>query len=167
LAGALASVAACGGGSAAPQDNTRNLARTSDDAQTAIAGSAVAEAPAVRVTDASGAGVAGVAVSFSVTTGGGSIGSASAATDAGGNASAGSWTLGQTSGSNVVTASIAGPPQKSVTFTATGLPGPAARLLKMAGDGQIARKGQAVPVAPRVRVTDQFDNGFVKWVVLL
>jgi hypothetical protein len=110
------------------------------------------------VTDASGTGVSGLAVTFAVASGGGTLAGANATTDAGGNASVASWTLGQTAGNNSVTATIAGSPPKSVTFAATGIPGPPALLEKTAGDNQAARKGQAVPVAPAVRVSDQYRN---------
>ena len=97
------------------------LVVTAGDDQYATPGAPLATAPSVRVTDADGNGVSGVAVTFAVASGGGSISAASATTDAFGVAAAGIWTLGSTLGTNSLTAAaaLAVPP---VTFTATAVP---------------------------------------------
>lgn len=94
------------------------------DGQTATAGTAVALVPAVRVSDAAGAPLAGVTVSFAVTAGGGSVINASAASDATGLASAGGWTLGTATGTQTLQASATGfaPTTFSATALGTGAP---------------------------------------------
>lgn len=87
------------------------------DGQSANVGTTVATAPAVKVTSASGAAVAGVTVHFSVLAGGGTIASASGVTDSRGVASPGAWTLGPSTGQNVLEASITG--LNTLQFTAT------------------------------------------------
>ncbi|MEW5930387.1 MAG: Ig-like domain-containing protein [Gemmatimonadota bacterium] len=132
-----------------------SMAVNAGDAQTAVAGSAVATAPSVRVTDGSGNPVSGVSVTFAVATGGGSVTGATQTTDAGGIATVGSWTLGTTAGANTLTATAG---SLSATFSATGTAGAAANIAKTAGDGQSAAVGSAVPTAPSVTITDQYGN---------
>ncbi len=88
------------------------------DNQTALAGTAVAIAPAVRVTDQYLNPVAGVAVTF-IAQNGGSVTGAAQTTDATGTATVGSWIV--VAGTNYLLATtglgLAGDP---VTFTATG-----------------------------------------------
>jgi hypothetical protein len=91
--------------------------------QSALAGVAVAEAPAVRVVDAGGHPVGGVQVRFIVTRGGGTIEGGVKVTGADGVAAADAWTMGPT-GVNVVEAtadgeSLTGEP---ATFVATTTP---------------------------------------------
>jgi hypothetical protein len=91
------------------------------DGQAATAGTAVATAPAVLVTDAFGNPVADVSVTFTVTGGDGSISPASPATvqtNASGIAALTTWTLGITPGANTVQATSGS--LTPVTFTATG-----------------------------------------------
>jgi hypothetical protein len=92
------------------------------NAQTAQVSTAVATAPAVRVDDANGNPVSGVAVTFAVGSGGGSVTGGSATTSSNGIATAGSWVLGATAGANTLTATAAGTglTGNPVTFTATG-----------------------------------------------
>lgn len=89
------------------------------DGQTAEAGKAVAVAPAVRVVDQLGNGVAGVEVHFAVDMGGGTITGAEAETDADGVAGVGAWTLGAT-GTNTLIGTSAG--LGTAVFTATAAP---------------------------------------------
>ncbi|HVM44018.1 MAG TPA: Ig-like domain-containing protein, partial [Gemmatimonadales bacterium] len=95
-----------------------NVTKVAGDGQTATAGTAVAVAPTVKVTDASSNPVSGVAVTFAVATGGGIITGATPTTNASGLASVGSWTLGASAGANTLTATVSG--LTPVTFTATG-----------------------------------------------
>jgi adhesin/invasin len=88
--------------------------------QTGTAGGAVSVPPSVKVTDAHGNPVAGVAVTFAVATGGGSVTGAAQTTNASGVATVGSWMLGASAGTNTLTASAAGLSGSPVTFTATG-----------------------------------------------
>ena len=89
------------------------------DKQSATAGSAVAVAPSVKVTDADGLGVPGVSVAFAVTSGGGSIEISNGVTNVQGIATVGSWTLG--AGPNSLTASVPGLAGNPVVFLALGL----------------------------------------------
>lgn len=126
------------------------------DGLSAVAGTAIAAAPAVRVTDVHGNPVAGAAVTFAVTAGNGALGTTDALTDVSGIASAGSWTLGTTVGMNTATATVTG--LASATFTATGTAGAAATIAIVAGDAQTAAAGTAVAAAPSVRVRDANGN---------
>ncbi len=98
----------------------QNITLSAGDAQTAAAGTAVATAPAVLVTDANGNPISGVSVTFEVVSGGGSITGALPNTDASGTATLSSWTLGTVPGSNVLRAFLTG-------FGLGADPGPKAR----------------------------------------
>src|SRR5215208_35740 len=124
--------------------------------QSAGVGTAVPSAPAVKVVDASGAGMAGVIVIFKVTAGGGGVDGGTAKTDVNGVAAVTKWTLGATAGVNSLTAEAG--TLAPVTFTATGLPGAASVLVKTSTDPQNAIAGAAVTAAPSVTVTDANGN---------
>ena len=119
------------------------IALNAGDAQTATAGTAVAAAPSVLVTDAWNHPVAGVSVTFAATAGGGSLTGATALTNASGVATVGGWTLGATAGANTVTATSAGLSGSPVSFSATGVAGPAdpACSVLAAGDTTITADG--------------------------
>lgn len=91
--------------------------------QTAVLSSPVSTPPSIRVNDANGNGVSGVAVTFAVGTGGGSATGLSTTTNATGVAAVGSWTLGVTAGTNTLTATAAGTglTGNPVTFSATAI----------------------------------------------
>lgn len=78
--------------------------------------------PSVIVKDQRGSGMAGVAVTFTVSAGGGTVTGGSTTTNDAGVASVISWVLGATPGMNTLTASAAGLP--SVTFDAIGSKNP-------------------------------------------
>ena len=120
------------------------------DAQSGIAGTALAESLVVRVTDANGNGVAGRTVNW--TTSSGSPLPASGLTDASGLVAT-SWTLGPTASAQTLTATSPGL-TGSVTFGATALPGLPAAMVKIAGDSQVAPAGSVVPESLVVRVAD-------------
>ncbi|MBX6364481.1 MAG: Ig-like domain-containing protein [Gemmatimonadetes bacterium] len=86
------------------------------DGQSAASGNPVPVAPAVKVADAYGNPVPGVAVTFTVTAGGGSVEGGDARTDSSGVARVGRWLLGPAPGMNTLRASITG--GAAVTFTA-------------------------------------------------
>jgi hypothetical protein len=77
------------------------------NAQSALAGAAVPQPPAVRVLDGAGAPVVGAQVEFVIASGGGSVGGAVVATDVLGIAAVGTWSLGA-GGVNTLTASVPG-----------------------------------------------------------
>ena len=124
--------------------------------QTANAGSTV-ESPIVRVGREDGSAIKGAIVKFSVS-GGGSISVTTDTTDAAGLASAGVWRLGNTPGTSTVTATSTSVPGAKVTFTATGEVGPAASVVKTAGDGQFRGPGEMVSPPPSVTVRDAAGN---------
>lgn len=135
------------------------IALESGNGQTAQAGAAVAIDPAVIVRDAFSNPVPGVSVTFAVVGGGGSVNPAGVSvTGVDGIARVVSWTLGTVAGTNTLTATAGALGGSPVTFTATGVPGPAAQIAKVTGDGQSAQVGSAVQIAPSVRVTDAFGN---------
>jgi len=151
---ASAALSACSDSTSAPTPAA--LSAVTGTEVIGTVGAAVATAPSVKVTDASGAPVSGVAVQFAVTAGGGSLGASAATTDATGTASTGSWTLGTIAGPNEVTASISG--VTALRFTATGKPAAPDTIAVSAGDAQSAEVGVAVATVPAVVVKDRYGN---------
>jgi len=125
---------------------------------TAAAGTSTSVPPAVLVSDGAGNPVPNVPVSFAVASGGGSIAAGTGVTNASGIASLTSWTLGPVVGINTITVTSSAIPTASLTFTATGILGPAAILTIVAGDDQTATVGAATAVAPSAKLTDAFGN---------
>lgn len=146
---ALLALASCEGGPGGGPETPTALTIRSGDGQTADARTAVSEPPTVLVTGASGDGIGGVTVNFTVYSGGGSVASATAVTGANGVASAGAWTLGDP-GPQQLRATVAG--LNPVLFTATAVDVPTTLVIH-AGDGQRAVAGAAVPSPVQVRVT--------------
>lgn len=129
----------------------------SGDAQSATVNTAVPVRPSVVVRDQYSNPVPGAAVTFSVTSGGGSVSPVtSVLTDSAGRARATSWTLGTAAGANALQATATG--VTAVSFTASGTPDVPANTAKTAGDAQAVTVNTAVPVAPTLKVTDQFGN---------
>src|SRR5687768_11374281 len=139
-------LAACDGSTGPDHGPPASFAKHDGDQQTGVAGAALAQAPALRITDADDRPVPGIEVTFAVASGGGSIQGALADTDDDGVATAGGWTLGALMGANTVTASTDGVVR--ATFSATGTAGAATALVKVAGDNQAAVQTTLVPVAP-------------------
>ena len=131
------------------------LSRVDASGLTATVGAAIAAPPGVRVTDACDNPVAGVGVSFTVASGGGSIAYADPTTDSLGGAKV-AWVLGKSAGTNTLVARVEG--VDSVTFTATGTAGPAAKLSRADPSNLSATVGAAIAAPPGVRVTDAYDN---------
>lgn len=134
-----------------------SVQRVSGDGQSGTAGNATTLDPTVRVLDSNGLPVPGVLVTFAVTSGGGSATGSTPVTDLTGSASVASWILGTTAGSNTLAASVNG--TAPVSFNATGVAGPAATMVRSAGEGQNALAGNSVSVDPEVLVSDQHGNG--------
>ena len=111
-------------------------------------GSAVAIAPAVKVTDNLGEAAPGVPVTFAVTGGGGSITGATTTTDGNGIATVGSWTLGTTAGANTLSATVTG--LTPAAFTATVVAPSAINIRE--GNNQYAVGGTTLGIAPSVTV---------------
>lgn len=133
-----------------------SLVRLSADAQQAVVNTTVAVAPQVRAQDIFGNVVPGVPISFSVASGGGAMIGETQTTDQNGVATVGGWKLGTTAGQQFARATA--PNVSQASFSATALPGPAADILKVAGDNQQAVSGVAVSTAPGVRIVDAFNN---------
>jgi len=156
LALLLAVGVACSGESTKPSPTPTSMTAVAGaEPQSALVGTAVGTAPAVKVVDQNGAGMAGVNVTFSVTAGGGSVEGGSATTDVNGVASVTKWTLGTTAGANSLKAQSG---NLSATFTATGLAGAASVLVKSSADSQTAVVGGAVAAPPSVTVKDANGN---------
>jgi adhesin/invasin len=147
-ASVMASVGATAGAAA-------RAVKHAGDNQTAIVGTAVAVRPAVLIEDRFGNPVPNATVNFVIGTGGGNAGG-SAVSGADGIASTSQWVLGTLATSNTLTASSVG--TGAVTFSAIALPGPVTSLSKVAGDGQVAPVGGAVPVRPAVVARDAHGN---------
>jgi hypothetical protein len=133
------------------------VTKTAGDNVSAVVGSAVASAPTVVVKDAFGNPVPNVNVVFAVGAGGGSITNGTRTTGTDGTATVGSWTLGTIAAANTVTATAGS--LAPVTFSASALAGPAARVLAISGNSQTARAGTRAPQIVAARVTDSFNNG--------
>ncbi|HEX9632270.1 MAG TPA: hypothetical protein VGA02_07370, partial [Gemmatimonadales bacterium] len=125
------------------------------DGQSAVAGTAVAVAPEVRVLDADGLPVPGVTVTFAITGGGGIVAGGTPVTDTMGLAAITSWTLGTTAGPNGLEASVNG---LNGAFTATGLAGAASQLELVSGDAQSGTVGAALALPLVVRAEDANGN---------
>ena len=128
--------------------------------QEAQVGSAVPVNPEVLVTDSAGTPLTEIAVSF-VTERDAALTGAEATTDTLGRAAVGSWRLGTTTGDYWVEASVEGDGIKGnpARVVAHALPGPAAEIVKTAGDNQRSEAKLPVPVNPGVQVQDSYGNG--------
>ena len=133
------------------------VAATTATTQSGTVGQPVAAPPTVKVTTNTGAPAPGITVVFAVTQGGGTLGATTVTTDDQGIASAGSWTLGATAGTNTVTATVSGLTTNNVvTFTATGVAGPATKLAIIT---QPATRFLNSPMADvQVQLQDQYGN---------
>jgi adhesin/invasin len=129
------------------------------NAQSATAGTALANPLKVLVKDAGNNPVLGVAVTFAVATGGGSFASVDAVTsDVNGIATSTAWTLGTTAGTNTATATSAGLTGSPLTFTATGTAGAATKISISSGNGQSAATGTATVNPLKALVQDVNNN---------
>lgn len=110
-----------------------------------------------RVTDARGAGVAGVSVSWAVLSGGGSVNAAVSTSGANGIASI-NWTLGSTPGAQSATATAPGISGSPITYSATATPAPASELVLTTQPAATAQSGTALTTQPVVQLRDAFGN---------
>ena len=155
---------ACSDGPISPPDDPGSppsgrtaaaLAKVTGDDQTATVKSRVGVRPVVRIADADDAPLAGVTVTFSVARGGGSVIGPQVITDSLGLATVGAWTLGGPAGANTLNASV---DNLTVTFRATGTPGPAARATRLTDDLLSGTVGLPIAVRPAVLVNDAYAN---------
>lgn len=141
-----------------PPSGPTSLSLVSGNNQAGPAGAVLSSPLAVKVSDASGNAVSGVAVAFAVAAGGGSLGSAQTVTNAQGIAST-TLTLGPAAGINTVTASAGGLTGSPVTFSATATaPGPSI-LTIVTGNNQTGTTGQSLSGAFTVKVSDAAGTG--------
>jgi hypothetical protein len=126
------------------------------DAQTGVAGAALANPFVARVNDALGNAVPGASVTWAVATGGGSLGGTISTTDAAGKAQT-TLTLGVAVGSNTVTATSAGLTGSPLTFNATGTAGTATKLV-FSTQPTNAVAGVNLSPAPVVQAQDANNN---------
>ena len=124
------------------------------DLQTGVAGAELPQPLRVQV-KSGGVPKAGVTVRWLALAG--SLTPAESVTDGDGMATA-TWTLGTTSGVDLSTATIAGTPAASVTFTAQARPGPAVAIVSVSGSGQTVLQNHAASAPLIVVVTDQYAN---------
>jgi len=129
----------------------------------------VAPALGFAVRDSSGVALQGVPISIAITSGNGTL-TGAPTVSAPGSANIGTWRIGITAGINAVTLSVPGAAHVgSEVYSISGTPGPAALLQLVAGNQQTAFAGATLPTAPRVRITDAFNNALpgldVSWTV--
>lgn len=158
LIGLLAGLpAACGGGGTEPTVRTPSTVDlVSGGNQSGAAGGTLPAPITFRVGDSRGP-MAGIRVRFTVEQGGGSVTPSVVETGADGLASA-TWRVGTRAGElSVLRASVEGTSLGAAAAAQVG-PGPASAVSVAEGGGQFAPIGQALPIPPAVRVTDQFAN---------
>src|SRR5687768_4467733 len=125
---------ACGGDPSGPDDDDPGpaaaLTAVSGGTQTGVVGSTLPQPVVVKVADAQGRGVPGIAVNFRIDSGNGTLAPGVDSTDASGQAQT-IWTLGTNSTvEQRVVASVA-TVGTTLSFTATAQAGPAAALEKI------------------------------------
>jgi PKD repeat protein len=148
-------------------DDAYGIAIFSGDPQSAPVGTALQHPLVVQVTDPFGNPIAGQTVNWTAQ-GGGSVSAASTQTDATGVTSV-QRTLGPAAGPQTTSAAAEGLAGSPVVFSHTALPGNAARVILVDGDGQQAAPGATLPKALVVQVLDADNNPIVdravSWVV--
>jgi hypothetical protein len=110
------------------------------------------------VTDQFGNPVANTGVAWRVASGGGSLSGAStisSTSETGVAATPGNWILGQTIGTNTLTATVG---NQTITFTATTIPGPPARLEFVVAPSTTTTNGQNLPTQPVLQLEDEYGN---------
>jgi hypothetical protein len=128
------------------------LRRIAGNDQTGVAGQPLPVPLVVEVDDALDHPITGASVTFTVTQGGGGIQPGSATTGSDGRATA-TFTLGATAGAPQLVSATVGGTTLSAAFPATALE-PVPGITAVAGNGQSALAGSAVPIPPAVRVFD-------------
>jgi hypothetical protein len=140
---------------AATSPSAASIALVSGNEQTDTAGATLGNPYVLRITDSTGAGLAGVTVVWTVTGGGGSI-TPTATSDGSGYARA-TRVLGTTAGLQTTAGTVDGLAGSPVTFTATATPGSPARL---AFTVEPSTAAAGAPLTPAIEVTahDGFGN---------
>jgi VCBS repeat-containing protein len=133
--------------------NPTALVLVSGDAQSAQAGTTLAEPLVVRLVDDNGNGVGNKGITWVVAPGGGSVNPQNVTTSPTGFAQT-SWTLGNGAGTNQVSAVFSGVP--AVPFTATGTAGAATKLAFAQAP---VNTSAGSPITPAVKVAIQDAAG--------
>jgi len=141
-----------------PASAPSSLVAVSPTKVTAVVGTAVSDAPAVRATDQNGSPVAGVTVTFVAAQGAGTLAASAALTDREGVARSGGWILGQSAGRHAITAQSTALPGTSVTFESMGIARGLKSISRYAGDRQIAEVGTPARFPLVVFASDTFGN---------
>jgi hypothetical protein len=156
LAVGVAAVAGCSSNGGSDGEASRVVVVAGDSQQTTV-GTAVATAPAVRISDGAGTPIRGVVVRFSIPTGSGTVLGDSALSDANGKATVGEWILGTQPGSNTLLAQVAGT-SLTASVSAVGLAGGGVSLVASGQQGYVGLAGTLVSPAPTVTVLDSYHN---------
>lgn len=128
------------------------------DGQEAMVATAVPIPPVAVVSDSTGVPLAEIPVFFRSERDA-EVEGAEAVTDADGRASVESWTLGTVTGDYWLEAIVEGRDSvEPARVAARALPGPAAQIEAIQGDGQTTEAGLPVPVVPQVGVLDEYGN---------
>lgn len=129
-----------------------SITKIDGDNQTAMAGTAVPVAPAVRLVDQYGNLSPNQTVTFTIASGGGSLTGATAVSNAQGVATVGSWTLGGTAGTQTLTATASALPGSPVIFSATATQQVTQVLTLTTGTSSTAQAGIAFAQQPVVQL---------------
>jgi len=157
---ALVVTAACGGGDPGVNIGPPSRIEVALGAnQDGVVGAPIPVPPAVRVVDANGRGVSGIAVTFVVAAGNGTVNNGdSLVTNTDGIATVGEWRLGPQAGVQQLSATAEGFTFQTL-ISATANPGAPASIQAVTGGGALAAiVSQSVLPTPTVRVRDGFGN---------
>lgn len=153
---AVAGLAACGDGGVGPPTTARpaEVVKLSGDLQAGPVTEPLPIRLEVEVQDSAGDPIPGTTVTWSPCGRGGEVMAVDSVTDGAGRAAA-TWVLGTSTGLRSVTVRAG---ERQAVFNAVALPGPAARLDIVAGDGQAGSAGSRLTDRLRFRALDAHDN---------
>lgn len=159
LAAAAALYAACNEDLGPVSGPPTTLVLVAGDGQSGPVGFPLGQPIRARVLDAAGAPVWLTTVQFAPEGASGSTAPIVAVTDEHGEATT-TWTLGRLAGTHRLRAAVLdGPPEAMVVLSATGVPGPAARMFRVVGSSQTGFPNETLPSPLVARVADAFGNG--------
>ncbi len=115
------------------------------------------EIPTATLVDLYGNVLPGLPLQWTVRLGGGSLSAADSVTDSTGTGRARGWILGSTAGRNVLVLHTPGIPD-SITYTTSGIAGPADTLLVQDGAAQVGAVRRPLLTAPVFELRDPYGN---------
>ena len=133
-----------------------NLTIAEGDNQRGAAGSPLAIAPSVKVTDASGNAVSGASVTFSPSDAGGVVPTTAVVSDANGRATLTAWILGPHPGPQTLT--VSSPGLTSAVLHASAFGGPPTMLGVVTQPPSATISGIALARQPVIQLLDHFGN---------